>query len=254
VPVFAIGDIHGNLAALRDMLDQLRPEIAAGDSIVFLGDYIDRGPDARGCVEAILAFRQETPATVVCLRGNHEDWMLRTRQNHTKHSWLTSMDALETIRSYSPDAARTLRNAMREPGLRLYLGGCRLPYEPFFAAMPASHHEFFDTLNRSFEAEGCFYSHAGVDPAVSGFDQQTEEALLWGILGFPRAYSGDTTVVYGHWNNAVVDASRWPRPRMTASTIGIDTSAHGVLTAIRMPDRRVFQSARYLSAEEASTG
>jgi hypothetical protein len=52
-------------------------------------------------------------------------------------------------------------------------------------------------------------------------------------------------VVYGHWDNAVVDPSGWPQPLVIGDTIGIDTISHGVLTAIRMPDRRIFQSAKH---------
>jgi serine/threonine protein phosphatase 1 len=72
----AIGDIHGNHSALIDVLDQIRSEVDAGDTVVFLGDYIDRGPDTKRCIDAILSFRQEVKAEVVCLRGNHEDWLL----------------------------------------------------------------------------------------------------------------------------------------------------------------------------------
>jgi serine/threonine protein phosphatase 1 len=74
----AVGDIHGNLEALTDILDQIHGEGGRGDTIVFLGDYIDRGPDTKGCVDAILGFQREVEAEVVCLLGNHEDWLLRT--------------------------------------------------------------------------------------------------------------------------------------------------------------------------------
>ena len=96
----AIGDIHGNLAALLDLLGQLRHEVGEEDVVVFLGDYIDRGHDSRGCIDAILAFRRESPAGVTCLRGNHEDWLLRTQQDYACHSWLLGMEGLDTVRSY----------------------------------------------------------------------------------------------------------------------------------------------------------
>jgi serine/threonine protein phosphatase 1 len=241
----AIGDVHGNLEALLDLLAQLLGELSDDDSLVFLGDYIDRGANSRGCIDAILSLQVERRATVACLRGNHEDWMLRTRRNHARHSWLMSMDAFETIRSYSVEAERTLREAMGQEGLQLYLGGCRLPYEAFFDAMPESHHTFFEELELSHEADGCMFTHAGVDPDVCELVDQTEDAVLWGKRGFPLAYTGDMTIIYGHWNNAVCDGNGWPAPRIVGNTIGIDTISHGVLTAIRMPDRRVFQSARY---------
>jgi hypothetical protein len=51
--------------------------------------------------------------------------------------------------------------------------------------------------------------------------------------------------VYGHWDNAALEADGWPAPKIVGRTIGLDTIAHGVLTAVRLPDQRVFQSARY---------
>ena len=83
----AIGDIHGHRPALEDLLGQIAGEVAEGDTVVFLGDYIDRGPDSKGCVDAILRFRSEVRADVVCLLGNHEDWLLRTMANHERHSF-----------------------------------------------------------------------------------------------------------------------------------------------------------------------
>src|SRR5688572_4757575 len=100
----AVGDVHGNLLALNDLLGLLRAQITNEDTVVFLGDYIDRGPDTKGCIDAILEFQQEA-GEVVCLRGNHEDWLLRTLRDFRRHSWLMGMEAFDTIRSYSPEGA-----------------------------------------------------------------------------------------------------------------------------------------------------
>ena len=91
-----------------DLLDQLRNQVTPADRVVFLGDYIDRGPDTKGCVETVLEFRREVKAPVVCLCGNHEDWLLRTMRDHRRHSWLLGMEAFDTIRSYSVEAAARL--------------------------------------------------------------------------------------------------------------------------------------------------
>src|SRR6516225_5543462 len=100
----AVGDIHGNVEALCDLLHQLGGETGPSDTIVFLGDYIDRGPDTKACLDALLSFQTKSETDVVCLIGNHEDWLLRTLRDHTCHSWLLGMDAFDTIRSYSEDA------------------------------------------------------------------------------------------------------------------------------------------------------
>jgi serine/threonine protein phosphatase 1 len=244
----AVGDVHGNLAALLDLLSRLRANIAEGDVVVFLGDYIDRGSDSRGCVEAILAFRRDSPGKVVCLRGNHEDWLLRTEADYTKHSWLLGMEALETIRSYSTEAEHALRKALARAGLQLYIGRCELPYGVFFDSVPASHRTFFSELALCFQTPDCICTHAGLNPQVAHLPDQSPASLLWGHEAFPAEYCGEATVVYGHWNNADLDERGWPRPRIVGNTIGIDTISHGVLTAIRIPDRRVIQSSRHCAA------
>jgi diadenosine tetraphosphatase ApaH/serine/threonine PP2A family protein phosphatase len=74
--------------------------------------------------------------------------------------------------------------------------------------------------------------------------KQAPNDLIWGGGTFPDGYDGEDIVVYGHRNNATLDADGWPRPTTNGRTIGIDTISHGVLTAIRLPDRKLFQSAR----------
>jgi serine/threonine protein phosphatase 1 len=248
----AIGDIHGNLAALCDLVSRLEAEIDASDVVVFLGDYIDRGQDSRGCIDEILEFRARCRGEVVCLRGNHEDWMLRTQKDYSRHSWLLGMGALETIHSYSPVAAQTIREALTEAGLRLYIGRWELPYGAFFDSMPVTHRAFFDELALLFESEHCICTHAGLDPRVATLSEQKDEALVWGADGFPSRYQAERCVVYGHWHNPELNEQRWPSPRIVGNTIGIDTIEHGILMAIRMPERQVYQSKRYVTEGAAS--
>src|SRR5262249_28752546 len=69
---FVVGDIHGDLGALDRLLERL-PAPDARDTLVFLGDYVDRGPDSRGVIERVRELSSNGPARVVALRGNHED-------------------------------------------------------------------------------------------------------------------------------------------------------------------------------------
>ena len=248
----AIGDIHGHLPALDDLLGQLRTDVSGDDTVVFLGDYIDRGSNAKGCIDAILAFRDEVPAAVVALCGNHEDWMLQTLRDPGRHSWLLGMQPLDTIHSYSPEAARVLRKAAREAGLRLYAGSCELPYQVFFDALPSAHRAFFEGLRTHYRSPDCIAAHAGVHPAFApdAPHEHPRDSLVWGARDFPEGYRGSQVVVYGHHNNAHIDAKGWPHPRCLGQTCGIDTIAHGVLTAMRFPDRRIYQSARYAGVAE----
>ena len=76
---YAIGDIHGQCTMLRDMLETLRQRpLNEEDTLVFLGDYIDRGEDSRGCIDILIALKQEHK-NVIFLRGNHEQMMLDAR-------------------------------------------------------------------------------------------------------------------------------------------------------------------------------
>jgi serine/threonine protein phosphatase 1 len=241
----AIGDIHGNLSALVDLLNQIRRECGRTDTVVFLGDYIDRGPDSKGCVDAILEFRTEVPAEVLCLLGNHEDWMLRSMRDHRSHSWLLGMGALTTIDSYSTDAALTIGEAVARLGANVYLERETLPYEVFFDSMPEDHRRFFESLGLFHQTPDCACTHGGLDPSVARIEDQRRNDFIWGAGDFPDGYKGDTILVYGHRNNAAFTDDRQPTPRVVGRTIGIDTISHGVLTAIRLPDQRIFQSARY---------
>ena len=243
----AIGDIHGNLSALDDLLSQLDGQVAKGDTFVFLGDYIDRGPDSKGCIDRVLAFRRDTRAEVVCLRGNHEDWLLRTMDDYSRHSWLMGMESFDTIRSYSRSAAEVLHEAVSSAGLALFVNRVELPYDLLFRDMPTEHLSFFRGLTAFHRGPDGLCVHGGLDPRVQRLEDQTVDALIWGALGFPEDYGGDETVAYGHRNNAELDEHGWPLPRIVGATIGLDTIAHGVLTAIRLEDRRVFQSRRHQS-------
>jgi len=239
----AIGDIHGNLGALEDLLYKVLPELNSDDELVFLGDYIDRGPNTRGCIETILGLKRSLSATVVCLMGNHEDWMLRSYRDPTSHSWIIGMEAFDTITSYSVDAATQIRRAMEAAGMSLVMGKVELPYHLFFDALPPDHLDFFRNLRLYHRTPDVVCVHGGLDPRKGPVEQQSRKALIWGTDDFVEAYDGDDIIVYGHWRNCVIGDDGLPRPRIgNGKTYGIDTIAHGVLTAIRFPGERIFQS------------
>jgi serine/threonine protein phosphatase 1 len=247
----AVGDIHGNLPALNDILDQIRDEGGPRDTVGFLGDYIDRGPDTKGCVDAILRFQRQVEVDVVCLIGNHEDWLLRTLRDYRHHSWLLGMEAFDTIRSYSLEAAIALREALASAKSGVYMGHCALPYDVFVGRVPADHIRFFEGLRPYCQTADCLCVHGGLDGRIADIRDQPRNALIWGVADFPNGYKGAEVVVYGHRDNAVLDANDWPVPMVVGRTIGIDTISHGVLTAIRLPDRRIYQSGRHQVKPEA---
>jgi serine/threonine protein phosphatase 1 len=246
----AIGDIHGNRLALENLLEKVLPTLEPQDVLVFLGDYIDRGPDSRGCLERIIRLKREARHSVVTLLGNHEDWMLRTLRDATRHSWILGMEAFETIASYSPDAAVSLRRELEGAGMRLITERVRIPYEIFFDLLPPDHLAFFESLRPFHRAEGVICVHAGVDLEGRALDSRDLEVLIWGPDGFPDSYCGQDAVVYGHWDNSVEDEKGWPQPCVKGNrTFGVDTISKGVLTALRFPDRKVLQSSRFMCGE-----
>lgn len=241
----AVGDVHGNYPALASLLQKIEPELARDDTLVFLGDYVDRGPFSKDCVERIVNLERRAEFRVVALLGNHEEWMLKTMRDYTRHSWLLNVEALDTIASYSPSAAESLRNEMIREGTRLITEKPSLPYEEFFDLLPESHVEFFTTLRTFHCAPDVVCVHAGLDPDVSSMEAQDSRALVWGCTSFPERYVSSSPVVYGHWGNYEPDDSGWPWPREVNRTYGIDTIKTGVLTAMRFPDLEVFQSQQY---------
>jgi serine/threonine protein phosphatase 1 len=254
VSTVAIGDIHGDVGALDLVLGHVAPTLTGRDTVVFLGDYIDRGPESKACIDRILRFWTESRAQVVTLLGNHEEWMLKTLRDYSRHSWLISMEAFETIASYSAGAAHELRRAVEQAGVELVTGRVALPYELFFDAVPPAHLAFFEALVPYHRTAEAIYVHGGYDPRLGTLEDQPPSVLAWGPDGFPKSYGGSELVVYGHKDRAVVGDDGWPQPHVWHRTIGIDTSHHGVLTALTLPEARIVQARRCGAAPEIRVG
>ncbi|UWU16137.1 metallophosphoesterase family protein [Rhizobium sullae] len=101
---FAVGDIHGCLEPLREMLDRIRAYARAG-TVVFIGDYIDRGPDSKGVIDLLMNGSGSQSWRWICLKGNHEDMMLRAHANDGERIWWLENGGLETELSYGGKVA-----------------------------------------------------------------------------------------------------------------------------------------------------
>jgi serine/threonine protein phosphatase 1 len=205
---FAIGDIHGCLDKLRRLLATCEARAAGRPArFVFLGDYIDRGPDSRGVVELLLRRQQQAPpGAVVCLRGNHEQLALDAHADErAMPDWLRNR-AADTIRSYGrPDG-------LISPAHLVWL-----------AALPLCHD---DGLR--------FFVHAGVDLNVP-LDRQDYEAMLW--MREPFLSRSDEVdcgrfIVHGH------TPQKSGRPDLRRHRLNLDTAAvlGGPLTAAAFDD------------------
>ena len=169
--VYAVGDVHGELAALTRLVEEIR-EDAAGAVVerrvlVFLGDYVDRGLDSRGVVDFLLAGPAPGFETVF-LKGNHDAWLLAFLDDAGAGPGWLDAGGQATLLSYGVVQPAGLRGAARFERLR----------EDFARALPASHRVFLEGLAlRHVEGDYAFV-HAGVRPGVA-LEAQQERDLLW---------------------------------------------------------------------------
>src|SRR4026208_1054536 len=182
---FIVGDIHGRCAQLLNLLDML-PRDPDVDTLVFLGDLIDRGADAPGCVSPILKMCRENPERVICLRGNHEQ-MLMDFLDGTSNLWLTPVVGGErTFEQYTGQAIRVDSEKDLEE--------MRLLFEQSF---PAEHRVFMQDLPYYHEDDHAIYVHAGLDGGKHP-SESSENSLLWmRDMDFYKTYRGKPCV-FGH--------------------------------------------------------
>lgn len=237
---FAVGDIHGDLAALRAVLAKL-PPLDEDDTLVFLGDYLDRGPESRQVIAFVRhQLPKRTPAKIVALRGNHEDGWLRVRQGGWPEFVIPiGNGCLATMRSYEekihfegdvPSVAEMRR--MQDAG--------------FF---PEDVVTWMKTLPYFYEDAHAIYVHAGLDGEGATWRHPRDGAvkpLLWmREPDFYNRYEGKP-VVFGHTHVKELPPELEDRrtPWRRGPLIGIDTGAGrgGPLTAIALPDGEVFQA------------
>lgn len=206
---YVIGDIHGCLNKLQALVD--RCKIDSGEArprLIFIGDYIDRGPDSRGVVEFLIDTQNGAPETVVCLQGNHEAMALLSAYDATKvAAWLyNGGDA--TLLSYGTTTV---------------------------ADIPREHMSWFESLPIHHDDGLRFFVHAGIDPSKP-LDQQDDTDCLWmrePFLSDRREYS--RLVVHGH------TPTERHLPELRANRLNIDTGAYlgGPLTAAIFDERSV---------------
>lgn len=205
----AIGDIHGCALELEALIRKLN--LKSGDRIVFLGDYIDRGPDSKRVVDVILDLASRFE--VIALKGNHEAMFidfLETPDSPGAGLFILNGGS-STLASYSQGQAG--ENAGRNAG----------SFE-----IPKEHIDFFSNLRLWYETETHFFVHAGVPlRSLASISVEDQEALLWSrqpFLSTERRW--EKVIVHGH---TPVDA-----PEIKANRINLDTGCvyDGFLTAL----------------------
>lgn len=208
----AIGDIHGCLGPLDELLGWVSPTPA--DLVVALGDYVDRGPDSRGVLDRLIELRQRLK--MVCLRGNHEQMMIEAYQGGRaeKKMWL-SVGGTQTLGSYGkfPGRSGTLDD------------------------VPYRHWEFLENGLVDFhETDRAIYVHATVLTDIP-MSEQPNYALLWEFLPEEMRHISKKLVVCGH------TSQKTGVPKVVPGAVCIDTKAYadGWLTCLDVAAGRYWQ-------------
>lgn len=167
--LIAIGDIHGCLTALDLLLSAIKP--AKEDTLVALGDYVDRGPDSKGVIDRLIALKSE--CHLVSLQGNHEEMMLDVVRDGNPHMRWLQHGGIDTLDSYG------------------FLGDLNV--------IPPEHFQFFDEMVEYFESEHHLFVHANylADLPLAQTDAYT---LRWLKLTeqTPAPHSSGKRAVVGH--------------------------------------------------------
>ena len=222
--IYCIGDIHGRL----DLLTQLQQLILidaehylGNKTIVYLGDYIDRGPESKQVIDYLIDHDKLTDFKKIYLLGNHEQAFLQflhTGEPNIANDWF-KFGGLTTLMSYGVE----LR------GIPTLLDMKRIHTELTYKT-PKQHLKFYQNLTISYEAGDYYFVHAGVKPKTK-LDKQRPEDQIWIREEFTNSilYHGKV-IVHGH--------TITPEPELLSNRIGIDTGAYstGILTCAVFED------------------
>ena len=228
-----IGDIHGRCGQLHSLLEMLPRE--SSDTLVFIGDLIDRGADVPGCVDHVMNLCRDNPHNTICLRGNHEQ-MLLDFIDDSNLLWMdVSTGSDHTFAQYTGKPLGRKTHEDFETGRALI--GERIPSEQI---------EFFRSLPLYHEDDHALYVHAGLEAGKHPRDS-SPHALLWTRdQDFYRNYHGKPCV-FGHTPTAFLPLrGRLGRHGiyLCNSAIGIDTGydVHSPLTCLSLPDFTLYQA------------
>ena len=224
VRIYAVGDLHGCadlLAGAFDLIDadlaRSKPERAIE---VFLGDYVDRGPDAMRTIDLLIDRRNRHETVFV--KGNHEALLLSLLDDpQVLPKWI-KLGGMTTLMSYGiTTTTKDVLQRGREVSVALA------------AAIPTSHTDFLANLVPCFSCGDYFFAHAGVRPGVP-LERQSEEDLMWirePFLSSDRDFG--KMVVHGHTPSL--------EPEIRSHRINIDTGAYatGLLTVLSIQDDKV---------------
>ncbi|MFH0976764.1 MAG: metallophosphoesterase family protein [Spirochaetota bacterium] len=214
---YLIGDIHGCIDHLDNLYSKIKNLISDNDTLIFLGDYIDRGPDSYEVIEYLISLSKEN--NTIFLKGNHEDMLLKYKSSSLDYQNYMENGGMATIKSYKKN-----------------LGSFTIPL---------NHQVFFNNLTQYFESEDFIAVHAGLNPKIYNIEAQSSYDMLWIRDKFfrdPRKW--EKTIIFGHTPCSILSGqNKEIYFNKDTNIIGIDTGAcyGGVLTCLRWPDKSIYQ-------------
>jgi serine/threonine protein phosphatase 1 len=185
---YAVGDVHGCKEELVKMLDKIvKHGFSDEDALVFLGDYVDRGPDSKGCIDTILEFKKDRD-NVFCLMGNHEDMMV---------SWAGWAPSAFGQYFFANGGSATMKS---------YGSTVAASKEERVSKIPEHHKKFLLNLYHVVSTEKFYFVHANADVTILGDDptQWREEKIIWDRNWQFYKHELGKTVVHGHTPVAAV--------------------------------------------------
>jgi serine/threonine protein phosphatase 1 len=219
VRIYAMGDIHGRSDLLREMFSLIDEDIAQNPVSrpieIFLGDYIDRGPDSAETLDLLIDRSRSRRRETVFLKGNHEAYFLELLRDSTKLNDWRQFGGIPTLMSYG---IQPTLNPDTEEQAEL-IGA-------LIEAVPDEHIAFLQRLKPSFACGDFFFVHAGVRFGIP-LNEQREADLLWIRSEFLESSKDfGKFIVHGH--------TPVPAPDLRSNRINIDTGAYatGKLTLL----------------------
>ena len=224
VVAWAVGDIHGRLDLLEPLIEHVIADSASSAAgrtvVIFLGDYIDRGPDSRGVIRYLANLPKDASIEWRFLKGNHEEAML---------GFLSDPTTGPTWCEYGGDAALA-SYGLRLPQMKHKPEGWAHLSADLDHKITAAERTFLEGLELSVSVGDYFFAHAGARPGIA-LSEQSARDLMW-IRGsfLDSDVEFEKVIVHGHTPTPTVQADR--------RRIGIDTKAYesGMLTALKLSD------------------
>lgn len=231
---FVIGDIHGRRTQLNALLGML-PRDADTDTLVFLGDLIDRGVDAPGVVSDVVELHSAAPERVLCLRGNHEQMMLDFLDEGAT-IWLTPVTGGE----------RTFEQYTGHPPLITKEEDYETARRQLDQSIPPAHLAFIRRTPFYYEDDYALYVHAGLDHGKHPRDTTPQQLLWTRSKDFYTHYRGKPCL-FGHTPTAFLPLrGRVGRHGIYIfhSAIGLDTgyNHNSPLSCLQLPDFVLYQA------------